>query len=133
MNPVKLLHVEDEQVDQEAFRRFVATHSLPWDVQYVRTLEDARTMLRNQRFDLVIVDYHLPDGTSVELFESLRDTPFIVVTGTLEEQLALRTVERGADDYLIKDVEQKYLEVLPRAVEKTLYRKAIHERKKRLT
>ena len=84
-------------------------------------------------FDLIVADYHLPDGHATELFDEIRDTPFILLSGTLEEQLALRTLERGADDYLQKDPQGRHLEALPSAVEKTLHRKRIHDTERRLT
>ena len=125
--PVKILYIEDDELDQRAFLRVVRDKALPYEVTSVQTLAEARSHLAETRFDLIIADYHLPDGVSVDLFDEVRDIPFVLLTGTLEENLALRTLARGADDYLMKDVDRRYLEAIPFTVEKTLYREHVHE------
>jgi PAS domain S-box-containing protein len=131
--PVKLLYIEDDELDRRAFLRMVREKGLPYDTTTAATLAEARARLAESGFDVIVADNHLPDGESSELFGEITDIPFVLVTGTLEEQLALRTLERGADDYLVKDPEHRYLEALPFAVEKTLYRKAVHDKEKQLT
>lgn len=133
MKPAKILFIEDDEVERRAFLRIVRDKNLPWEVNVAETLAAARAHLAESLFDVIVADNHLPDGESTELFGEISDIPFVLVTGTLEEQLALRTLGRGADDYLVKDVELRHLEALPFAVEKTLYRKAIHEKEQRLT
>lgn len=119
----KLLYLEDDAVDRRAFLRMVRQKSLPYDITSTETLAEARAQLAQTRFDIIVTDYHLPDGHSTELFDEVRDTPFVLLTGTLEENLALRTLERGADDYLPKTSDQRHLEALPFTIEKTLHRK----------
>ncbi len=133
MKPAKVLLIEDDEMDRRAFLRLVRDQNLPWEVKVAETLAAARAQLAAFRFDVIVADNHLPDGNSPELFGEVPDVPFVLVTGTLEEELALRTLERGADDYLVKDPGRRYLEALPVAVDKTLYRKAIREREQRLT
>lgn len=133
MKSAKILFIEDDRVAQRAFMRMLRKKDLPWEVELADTLASARAHLSRSHFDVIIADNHLPDGESPELFGEIADTPFVLVTGSLVEQLALRTLERGADDYLVKDVGHCHLEALPFAVEKTLYRKAIHEKEKRLS
>ncbi|HWQ93598.1 MAG TPA: PAS domain S-box protein [Clostridia bacterium] len=131
--PVKMLFLEDDAVDRRAFLRMVREKGLPYEITSVETLAEARARLAETRFDVIVSDYHLPDGHCTELFDEVPDTPFILLTGTLQEHLALRTLERGADDYLPKDREQRHLEAVPFTVEKTLHRKSIHEKEQRLT
>jgi two-component system CheB/CheR fusion protein len=131
--PAKLLYIEDDELDRRTFVRMIHEAQLPWDVQHADTLAAARTLLAHSRFDVIVADYHLPDGESTELFGEITDTPFVLLTGTLEEELALRTLERGADDYLVKDPQHHALEALPFTIEKTLYRKSIHQEAQRLT
>ncbi len=130
---VSLLYLEDDELDRDGFLRMVQQKNLPYDVTIVETLAKARMLLSETRFDIIVADYHLPDGDCSELFAELSDTPFIVITGTLEESLALRTLERGADDYLPKSSEQHHLDALPFAIEKTLKRQQVRERERRLT
>jgi signal transduction histidine kinase len=131
--PVRLLFIEDDAVDREAFRRMVADKQLPYGLTIAETLSEARAQLREKQFDVIIADYHLPDGNSTELFEDAPDTPFIVLTGTLREELALRTLRRGADDYLGKDPEQRHLEAIAITVEKALHRQRFRDIERQLT
>jgi len=128
----KLLYIEDDELERRAFLRLIHARGLPWEVAPAATLAEARAHLAAAHFDVIVTDYHLADGNAIELFDLAQDIPFVLVTGTLEEQLALRTLERGADDYLVKDVEGRHLDALPFAVEKALYRKAIHEKERQL-
>ena len=132
MTPAKLLYLEDDEIDRRAFLRLVAEQKLPWDVRIAETLAAARVILSDSRFDAIIADYHLPDGDSTELFDAIQDTPFILLTRTLEEELALRTLARGADDYLPKAPDQWHLAALPITVDKTLYRRRIMDAEQRL-
>jgi two-component system CheB/CheR fusion protein len=106
---------------------------LPYEVTVAETLAEARVRLAEIPFDVVVADFHLPDGDCTELFDEVKDTPFILLTATMEENLALRTLERGADDYLPKDIEHHHLSALPFTVEKTLHRRHIREKERRLT
>lgn len=132
-SPIHLLHLEDDVTDRRALDRMVRDRGLPWRVSVATSLAEARSQLATSVFDLIIADYHLPDGDCTELFDEASNVPFILLTATLEEHLALRTLERGADDYLPKDSRQHYLGVLPFAVDKTLHRQRLHDAEQRLT
>ncbi|MEX2387281.1 MAG: response regulator [Phycisphaeraceae bacterium] len=132
-SPIHLLHMEDDATDRRAFDRLVRDRGLPWRVSVATSLAEARDQLATSHFDLIIADYHLPDGECTELFGEASHIPFILLTATLEEHLALRTLERGADDYLPKDPHQHYLNVLPFAVDKTLHRQRLYDAEQRLT
>jgi signal transduction histidine kinase/PAS domain-containing protein len=131
--PIKLLYLEDDGMDRRAFLRMVREKALSYEVTVAETLAEARAHLAGSRFDVMLVDYHLPDGHCTELFDEIQDTPVILMTGTLEEQLALRTLERGIDDYLVKDPQQRHLDAVPSMVEKTLYRQFLRQREQQLT
>lgn len=131
--PIKVLFVEDDQVEKEAFLRLAREQKLPYDLICAETVAEARSCFIKYQPDIILADYHLPDGYSTELFDEIKETPFILFTSTLDEQLALCMLERGADDYLPKDIRQRHLEALPFAIEKTLRRRQIREREKKLS
>jgi CheY-like chemotaxis protein len=110
--PIKTLYIEDDELDRDALLQIVQEKKLHYDMTAVETLADARPRLAETHFDVILADYHLPDGNCSELFDELGETPLILMTGTLDEQLALRTLERGADDYLPKDRQRRHLEAL---------------------
>jgi len=131
--PVNLLYLEDDEMDQQIFLHMVREQGLPYQLEMVQTLSEARARLAQTSFDVIVADYYLPDGCGTELLDDIQNTPFILLTGSLEEQLALRTLARGADDYLPKDQQQRYLKALPFAVEKSLYRQSLRQTEQRLT
>ena len=120
---VRMLLVEDDQVDQMAFERFVLKEKLPYEYEVANSIAAAQGLLKSRTFDIVITDYMLGDGTGLELFENIGDTPLIVVTGTGNEAVAVTAMKQGAYDYLIKDPQGYYLSTLPVTVEKALKHK----------
>nr|MBL0699420.1 response regulator [Desulfobacterales bacterium] len=106
---IRLLLVEDDKVDQMAFKRFAKSRKLPYDYTIVGSLAETKKILKSVSFDLIIADYMLGDGTSFELFDLFNDLPIIVMTGTGTEEVAVEAMKSGACDYLIKDPEGNYL------------------------
>jgi diguanylate cyclase (GGDEF)-like protein/PAS domain S-box-containing protein len=112
--------VEDDAVDQMAFRRLVRDERLPWEVEIAGSVAEAQRLLAETRYDVIVTDYALGDGTALDVFEAAGDTAGIIVTGATDQQLAVRGMKAGAFDYLVKDPEQNHLRILPRAIEDAL-------------
>ncbi len=124
----RVLLIEDDQIDRMAFERLVRKQALGYDCTLAGSLEEGFEAVEARDFDVVISDYHLPDGTALELFRRDLDLPIIVITGAGDEQIAVEAMRAGASDYLVKDLERKYLTMLPLTVEKALRdRVAVHE------
>jgi PAS domain S-box-containing protein len=87
------------------------------------SLAQARSILGSEQFDAVICDYMLGDGTAFDVLGMIKNVPFIVITGTGSEEIAVKAWRAGAYDYLIKDIERRYLKVLPITVENALRQK----------
>ncbi len=121
-NQVNVLLVEDDPVDQMAFARYVVREHLPYNYCIAGSVEEARELLHSKEFDIIIVDFQLGDGTSLELFPLMKEVPVLVVTGTGSEEVAVQAMKRGAVDYIIKDPEGHYLKVLPETVRNALER-----------
>lgn len=120
----KILLVENDPIDQLAFTRYVKKSGLSYDYTIASSLSEALKLLNHQSFEVAILDYNLGDGFSNELFPLLRELncPFIISTGSGDEEIAATLMNEGASDYLIKDPERNYLKVLPVTVSKTLAR-----------
>jgi len=121
---IKLLLVEDDQIDRLAFTRTVKQCDLPYEYSLASSLSEALAILRDRRFEIAILDYNLGDGQSSELFSILKEQncPFVISTGSGDEETAARLMSQGAADYLIKDPERNYLKILPVTISKTLSR-----------
>ncbi|NLE38166.1 MAG: response regulator, partial [Pirellulaceae bacterium] len=120
--PIRVLLVEDDTVDQMAFARFVRRDGLPYDYQTAGSVAKAKSMLAAESFDIVVADYMLGDGTVMDLIADFRGIPFVVVTGTGDEQTAVQAMRKGAGDYVIKDAAGSYLVMLPPTIDQVLDR-----------
>jgi len=119
----KILLVEDDKLDQMAFKRLVEDTELPYDCTIAGSVSEAQSILGAERFDIVIADYALGDGTAFDILDWVKDTPLIFVTGAGDEEIAVKAWKAGAYDYLVKDHERNYLKALPITVENVVKHK----------
>ncbi len=109
----KVLLVEDDKLDQMVFTRMVEKEQLPYDCEIAASLAQARQMLSEERFDIVVSDYMLGDGTGLDLLKSTGKTPVIFVTGAGDEEVAVKAWRSGARDYVVKNHSRNYLKKMP--------------------
>ena len=129
----RMLYVEDSRMDQLLFRRLVSTQELPYDYEIADSVAEARDKLANERYEIVVTDYLLGDGTAFDIFEYVQDAPIIFLTGGGDEGTAVRAMKAGAYDYIIKGGEPSVQELLPIAVENALKQKVISEQARTLS
>ncbi|MGO9377346.1 MAG: sigma-54-dependent transcriptional regulator [Dissulfurispiraceae bacterium] len=127
---IRCLFIEDDYVDQMALKRLVSTESLPWAFEMANTIAEAKTFLQNESFDVIVTDYHLPDGNAFDILQLRLDVPIIIVTGAGSEQVAVDAMQAGANDYLIKDSDRNYLKILPLTLDKSIKGRIIEDRMK---
>jgi PAS domain S-box-containing protein len=119
----KILLIEDDKLDQMAFKRLVEKENLPYDYDIAASVSQAKSVLEQNQFDIIIVDYLLGDGTAFDIFDFITDTPAIFATGAGTEELAIKAMKSHAYDYLIKDPERNYLKVLPTVIKNAVNHK----------
>ncbi len=71
----KILLIEDDKVDQMAFKRLVQNEGLPYDYTIAGSVAEAGSILGSERFDFVITDYRLGDGTAFDILHLVKNTP----------------------------------------------------------
>lgn len=118
----KVLLIEDDKLDQMAFERSVKEGHYPYDYEIAGSIAAARKILSEKKFDIIITDYQLRDGVSMEILNLNLPMPIIMTTGTGDEETAVKAMKAGACDYLIKDPDRNYLKILPTTVELALKR-----------
>lgn len=128
---IHILNMEDERVDHMALMRMVEKKVLPYDIDQAETLADAYELIRKKRYDIVLIDYRIPDGTGLDLLEKIRGTPSVLITGSGDERVAVEAMKGGAYDYIIKDPTGGYLECLPATIDKVLKTFHMEEKCKR--
>ena len=120
---LKVLLIEDDRVDQMAFKRWVKNNGQVYDYRITGSVAETLKNLESERYDVIIADYNLGDGTAFDVLGSGINTPMIFVTGGGNEEIAIKAMKAGAHDYLIKDKERNYLKVLPLTVENAVKHK----------
>lgn len=117
---IRILNVEDEEVDHLALLRTVKEQGLPYQVEWATCISDALTLIAQNRYGAVLIDYTLPDGTGLAVLEWLKGTASIFITGSGDERIAVNAIKGGANDYIIKDPNGAYLEILPTIIDKAM-------------
>lgn len=130
--PLNILLVEDSEND--AFLILNHINRGGYEVTHVRvdTPEEMNLMLREKAWDLILSDYNMPRFNGFKALELLKgsglDIPFIIISGTIGEEVAVEAMRAGAHDYVMKDnlkrllpaIEREMRESLSRAVQKKL-------------
>jgi PAS domain S-box-containing protein len=104
---LKILFVEDVKSDAELIWRSIAQSGITFLKLLVESKTDYLERLISFNPDIIISDYSLPqfDGMTALLLrnEHAQFTPFILVTGSINEEVAVECMKNGADDYVLKD------------------------------
>lgn len=104
---MNILLVEDSLADQFLFKEFMKDTSFSSaDITIVARMSEAVAHLRKNDVAIVFLDLSLPDSFGIESITSLTSkyssTALIVLTGLKNDEVALKALEHGAQDYLVK-------------------------------
>jgi diguanylate cyclase (GGDEF)-like protein/PAS domain S-box-containing protein len=120
---VRVLLVEDDEVDRLSFQRMCRTAALSYDLHVATCVAEAVAVLPDVHPDVVVTDYNLGDGTAFDLRHALDDeTPMVIITGASNQEIAIQAIREGVFDYLVKDTHGDYLRMLPVTIESAVAR-----------
>ena len=100
---MRVLIVEDDREISKLLRDFL--HNEGYEVIQTYNGAEAALIMKNEKFDIILMDLMLPEVSGEKLIEKFRevsDTPIIVVSAKSEVETRLETLKIGADDYIIK-------------------------------
>ena len=104
--PLRLLHLEDDPIDGELIVTTLIEGGIPCQSQRVDTRQAFVAALKEGRMNVILADYSVPgfDGmTALTLArQHCPDVPFLFVSATIGEELAIDTMLQGATDYVLK-------------------------------
>lgn len=133
---LRVLHLEDNESDAALVERALKKEGLECRVTHVSTGENFRQALKNNDFDLILADQNLPGfggSFALEIARSeLPDVPFIFVTGSMDEDLAIETFKQGATDYVLKSRLKRLSPAIRRALNEAEQQKAFNRTQARL-
>lgn len=91
-------------------------------VQVVRSVYAAKQSLASDLPDVMLCDHNLPDGTGLDLINTVlakhSDLPCVMLTGVGNEGLAVTAMKAGARDYIVKDIDNNFLTLVPATVDR---------------
>ena len=124
---IRLLLVEDDQVDRLACKRALAQHP---DCDFVifeaETGDQGLKLARAQQIDCILLDYHLPDLNGLEFLAELTEEtgelpmPVVMLTGSDNAVVAVDALKLGVRDYVVKGSDRESLQWLPAVVFRAL-------------
>jgi signal transduction histidine kinase len=124
------LLVEDNPADVELVLLALRKDGFDVSSDVVQTVEEFTLRIHAAAYDLILVDYNLPQGSGMEVLEILRrenlDLPLIVVTGYLGEEKAVECIKQGATDCVLKD----HLARLPLSARRALDEKRLRQQRR---
>ncbi len=124
----RLLVVEDEESLRETLRE--ALTSAGYEVLGAANGVEALSLLREQKFDMILSDISMPGMGGIELLgvasQIYPDMPIVLLTGYGDVELARSSLRRGAVDFITKPIK---LDELPIVVERNLERKLLEKKR----
>ena len=105
MEVLKILLLEDSVLDAELIEAHLIEGAINCSLTRVETRSEFVAALEEKSFDLILADYSLPSFDGISALEIARssysEVPFIFVSATLGEELAVETLKSGATDYVV--------------------------------
>jgi two-component system, cell cycle sensor histidine kinase and response regulator CckA len=124
--PKRLLLVDDSPEDFELIAHTLHDAKVEVEWKRVDNAKDLIAELTTWSPDVILSDYHLPAFSALDVLELLHqhhwDVPVIVVTGTLNDDVAARCLTHGAVDYILKDRLVRLPSAIDRALEEKKFR-----------
>ena len=117
-----VLIVEDDYVDRMALERSVINTD-EFKHLFADSFKNALDIISKNDVDVIVTDYFLGDGTGVEFINNFPDIPVIIITGLNDLGLAVNAMKDGAYDFLVKDFEGAYIQMIPIACHHAVTRK----------
>lgn len=107
---IRVLYGEHNVTDIDLTKRFLKTHAPQIEVEIVSTADEMLGRLsediQKDKYDALLIDYHLPGPGAIELIKKLRaqniESPIVVITGLGSEEAAVEILKQSKTDYVVK-------------------------------
>lgn len=128
--PIEILLIEDNPGDARLIKEYLSDDkNLTFNLQMCERLVPGIEIVESENIDVVLLDLKLPDSEGLNTFQKVfaaaPHVPIIVLSGLDDENTAIKAVQMGAQDYLVKDKVEG--ELLVRAIKYAIERKRAEE------
>jgi len=135
-NPINILFLEDSEQDIEFIVFELETSGMPVIPKHVLSKKDFLDALETFKPDIILADYSLPMFNGMHAFRLFKEKnlmiPFILVTGSLTEELAVECLSEGIDDFVLKSSFKRLPSIIQRSIENKKAERERHELSERL-
>jgi len=119
---IRILLIEDNEDHAELIQRSLQKGFGKIKLQIAVTAKEAYRALERKTYDLILSDYYLPeiegDDHIRELHRRAPSVPLVIITGQGDEKIAAKSIQSGAEDYIVKTREA--LEALPTILKRAI-------------
>jgi len=126
-NTIKILHLEDNRSDSLLVQALLKSPETKFEYYFADNEKNYISILQNQKIDLILSDYHLPDYSGMEALlyakENFPDIPFVFLSGTMGEDVAIKSLLNGATDYVLKNNMERLIPSVQRAFREAVEKK----------
>lgn len=131
---IRVLYVDDSSFDRALVRDVLVVESSGFVLTEVATRAELEALLATgEIFDLVLSDFNILGMTGLDVVDLVREAmpglPIIIVTGTGSEEIAVKALKAGADDYVIK--QPNHIRRLPKTIHAVLEARAARDERDR--
>ncbi len=133
--PTKILLIEDNQSDALAIKIMLESAEFSFELERAETLKSGLKILSEKQVNIILLDLGLPDSKDLDTFirvhDEYPDVPIVMYTGLEDENLAVKALQKGAQDYLVKGKVDSSL--LVRAIKYSIERHRLRVELKRMS
>ena len=105
---LNILLVDDDVADRKIIRRTLAENAAEVKIVEASSVHEGLGIMQNQSFDVVLLDYRMPEMSGIEMVQELRSRPdlgstaIVMMSASENESLAVKCIEAGAQDFIQK-------------------------------
>lgn len=125
---LRVLHVEDQERDVALLKRHLSKAGYELASERVETAGAMRDALERREWDVILCDYSMPHFNALSALALLKELgleiPFIIISGTIGEEIAVDAMRAGANDYLMKDKLARLAPTIERELDEAENRRA---------
>ncbi|MDA2937281.1 response regulator [Acidobacteria bacterium AH-259-A15] len=134
-DPVRILYMEDDAVTARIVQ--LKLQKAGYTVTHVGDGGEGLKKLEQGDFDIALIDKNMPVRNGLEVILEVSESDWdprpsmIMLTAGGDERAAVEAMKSGASDYIVKDPENQYLELLPPVIERVLQERQLEQQKRR--